>query len=114
MDIHKISVNRELRTTIQIHVIITNIPGTTKGKCIAANVVTGVQGMPSDMTTTKGEDLEHQGSHRNQNVNLSKEQYEQVVRLLQHFQSDGAGDNSNSTNIINGAVNFAGKEAYIT
>ncbi|XP_019260307.1 PREDICTED: uncharacterized protein LOC109238329 [Nicotiana attenuata] len=81
-------------------------PRNNKRKRYCSNVVTGAQGMPSDMMTTKGEDLEHQGSHRNQNVNLSKEQYEQVVRLLQHFQSDGAGENSNSTNIVNGAVNL--------
>nr|XP_033510113.1 uncharacterized protein LOC117274884 [Nicotiana tomentosiformis] len=79
-------------------------PRNNKGKSIAANIITGVQGMPSDVMTNKGEDLEHQDSHSNQNMNLSKEQYDQVVRLLQHFQSDGAGDTSSNTNAANGTV----------
>ncbi|XP_019248617.1 PREDICTED: uncharacterized protein LOC109227881 [Nicotiana attenuata] len=83
-----------------------------RGRNITANVVAGAHAMPSDTMSNQGEDLENQGGNNNQNVNLSKEQYDQVVRLLQHFHSDGTGDSSN-INPANATVNFAGNFAGI-
>lgn len=66
-----------------------------------ANSITNVE---------KGEELELKGEC--QNVSLSKEQYGQIVILLQHFQIENTRENSASTNMSRGAsVNFAGMVA---
>nr|XP_009795207.1 PREDICTED: uncharacterized protein LOC104241936 [Nicotiana sylvestris] len=48
-------------------------------------------------------------SHDNpQNVSLTKEEYNQLVTLLQQFQSSGIGDHGGGTNATSGTTNFAG------
>ncbi|XP_075108848.1 uncharacterized protein LOC107790769 [Nicotiana tabacum] len=48
-------------------------------------------------------------SHDNhQKVSLTKEEYNQLVTLLQQFQSSGIGDYGGGTNATSGTVNFAG------
>ncbi|OIS98915.1 hypothetical protein A4A49_60859, partial [Nicotiana attenuata] len=44
----------------------------------------------------------------NQNVSLSREQYGQIMNLLQHFQAGNGAEHMNAGNSTNGAVNFAG------
>ncbi|XP_075080014.1 uncharacterized protein LOC142165337 [Nicotiana tabacum] len=51
-------------------------------------------------------------SHDNpQNVSLTKEEYNQLVTLLQQFQSSGIGDHGGGTNATSGTSNFAGMVA---
>ncbi|XP_059315764.1 uncharacterized protein LOC132066475 [Lycium ferocissimum] len=71
-----------------------------KGKRIMANV----HGPSSDVMSTKGDEQTEQDD--NQGVSLSREQYGQLMSVLQQFQH-GNGDNS-STNPTNGSANFAG------
>ncbi|OIT07573.1 hypothetical protein A4A49_63050, partial [Nicotiana attenuata] len=57
----------------------------------------------------EGEKLESQGESQNQNVNLTKEQYGQIVSLLKHFHTGSIGEGSASVNMASGAsMNFAG------
>ncbi|OIT19221.1 hypothetical protein A4A49_57217, partial [Nicotiana attenuata] len=75
----------------------------SKGKRIVANVHGDHS---SEMPSNKGEaqcDL-----NTDQTISLSKEHYGQILNLLQHFQASNGGDNANTSNSINGAVNFAG------
>ncbi|XP_019267368.1 PREDICTED: uncharacterized protein LOC109244690 [Nicotiana attenuata] len=76
-----------------------------KGKSTVANAVASVQGISSDMLSAKAVEPEHQGD--NQNMSLSKEQYGQILSLLQHFQV-GNGGESNSSVSGRASVNFAG------
>ncbi|XP_075104166.1 uncharacterized protein LOC142178474 [Nicotiana tabacum] len=46
-----------------------------------------------------------------QNVSLTKEEYNQLVTLLQQFQSSGIGDHGGGTNATSGTTNFAGMVA---
>ncbi|OIS96634.1 hypothetical protein A4A49_60689, partial [Nicotiana attenuata] len=87
-------------------------PKNNRGRNITANVVAGTQTMTSNTISNQGEDLENQGGNNNQSVSLSREQYDQVVRLLQHFQNDGA-ENSSNARRANAIVNFAGNFAGI-
>ncbi|OIS99196.1 hypothetical protein A4A49_62573, partial [Nicotiana attenuata] len=71
-----------------------------KGRNAMANAVTNVE---------EGEKLELQGESQSQNVSLIKEQYGQIVSLLQHFQTRSIGEGSASANMISGAsMSFAG------
>ncbi|OIT04028.1 hypothetical protein A4A49_64284, partial [Nicotiana attenuata] len=72
-----------------------------RGKRMVANV----QGVPADAMTSKLDECD--GQNENQNVNLTKEQYGQLVNLLQHFQLGNDAENSNNSNPTN-AVNFLG------
>ncbi|XP_019266335.1 PREDICTED: uncharacterized protein LOC109243798 [Nicotiana attenuata] len=76
-------------------------PKYNKGKRTTANVHT----TPIDTFCMKGEETQTQGS--NSNVSLTREQYDRLVTLLQHFQTSTGGDNSDN-NVTGGAVNFAG------
>lgn len=57
-------------------------PRNNKGKNVAANAIAGVQAMPPEIMSNQGEDPENQGVQNSQNINLSNEQYDQVIRLL--------------------------------
>ncbi|OIT03468.1 hypothetical protein A4A49_57494, partial [Nicotiana attenuata] len=71
-----------------------------KGRNVTANAVTSVE---------KGEKLEPQGESQSQNVNLTKEQYGQIVSLLQHFQTGSIVEGPASVNMVGEAsMNFAG------
>ncbi|KAL3366469.1 hypothetical protein AABB24_011248 [Solanum stoloniferum] len=59
-----------------------------------------VQGFSSNVRSTEGED--HRGEHVEQDPQLTREQYNQFVELLQQFQAEKHWDN------VNGSVNFAG------
>lgn len=65
-----------------------------------------VHGPSTDMMTVKGDEGEHH--NKNQGMNFTKEQYGQLMNLLQHFQANSGGENSNSTNLNIRATNFAG------
>lgn len=71
-----------------------------KGKKVAH-----AQGPSADMLSITDDDLVRK--EEMQNLSLSKEQYGQLVNLLQHFHSGNTGEPSNN-NIANGSVNFAG------
>nr|XP_009783140.1 PREDICTED: uncharacterized protein LOC104231783 [Nicotiana sylvestris]XP_009783141.1 PREDICTED: uncharacterized protein LOC104231783 [Nicotiana sylvestris] len=68
-------------------------------------MVANVQGMSFDAMTSKLEECDAQDE--NQNVNLTKEQYGQLLYLLHHLQLGNDGENSNNLNPTN-VVNFAG------
>ncbi|XP_019233911.1 PREDICTED: uncharacterized protein LOC109214451 [Nicotiana attenuata] len=71
-----------------------------KGKGSVANV----HGTPYDMIHENGnEKLQND----NQNVNLTKEQYGQIMNLLQHFQVGYAGGSPSNINATTGSANFA-------
>lgn len=63
-----------------------------------------VHGVPADLLHEKKDDPTLHGE--NQNVSLTKEQYGQIMNLLQQFQT-GEGSPSNA-NITSCVVNFAG------
>ncbi|XP_019227701.1 PREDICTED: uncharacterized protein LOC109208987 [Nicotiana attenuata] len=72
-----------------------------RGKRMVANV----QGMSTYAMTSKLDECDAQDE--NQNVNLTKEKYGQLVILLQHFQLGNDGENSRNsspTNVVNFAV----------
>ncbi|OIT33989.1 hypothetical protein A4A49_65963, partial [Nicotiana attenuata] len=69
-------------------------------------IVASVQSNPSEAMPTGKSELED-GNEGGQ-INISKEQYGQILSLLQHFQIGTAGESSNSASHTNGAVNFAG------
>ncbi|XP_070051766.1 uncharacterized protein [Nicotiana tomentosiformis] len=69
-------------------------------------IVASVQGTPYEAMPT-GKDGSEDGNEVGQ-VNLSKEEYGQIINLLQHFQIGTGGESSSCTNYVNGAVNFAG------
>lgn len=71
-----------------------------RGKGVVANV----HGVPADLLHEKKDDPTLHGE--NQNVSLTKEQYGQIMNLLQQFQT-GEGSPSNA-NITSCVVNFAG------
>nr|XP_016492511.1 PREDICTED: uncharacterized protein LOC107812013 [Nicotiana tabacum] len=71
-----------------------------RGKRTVANV----HGAP-ETNSDKHEEVESLEGNRNSNVNLTKEQYGQLVSLLQHFHS---GNGKETSSIPNGAMNFAG------
>ncbi|OIT26574.1 hypothetical protein A4A49_65536, partial [Nicotiana attenuata] len=76
-------------------------PKYQKVKTTAANV----HGTPIDNFPVNGEEMQPQSN--NSNVSLTKEQYGQLVTLLQHFQTSSVGDNpDNSAN--GGNANFVG------
>ncbi|XP_070056584.1 uncharacterized protein [Nicotiana tomentosiformis] len=59
-------------------------------------------------TDTQPSETEKHAAHDNtQNVSLTQEKYNQLVSLLQQFQSGGGRDCTTSTNIASGAANFA-------
>ncbi|XP_049411739.1 uncharacterized protein LOC125878503 [Solanum stenotomum] len=74
----------------------------TKGK----GPMNDVHGFSSNVMTNGCE--EHAGTHDTQSPKLTREQYEQFVNLLQHFQSESRGDNASNMDHVNGNVNFAG------
>ncbi|XP_070046341.1 uncharacterized protein [Nicotiana tomentosiformis] len=60
-------------------------------------------------TDTQHVETEKHVAHDNtQNVSLTQEEYNQLVSLLQQFQSGGGRDCTTSTNTASGATNFAG------
>ncbi|KAM3322876.1 hypothetical protein P3S67_004027 [Capsicum chacoense] len=67
-----------------------------------------VHGSVSDVAYTRGD--EHNKLQDGHNINLSREQYEHVVNLLQHFQFGAHRENSiNKTpDLVGGNANFAG------
>nr|XP_009788648.1 PREDICTED: uncharacterized protein LOC104236429 [Nicotiana sylvestris] len=73
-----------------------------KGKGSVANV----HGTPTDIIHESGDDQNLQDE--NQNVSLTKEQYGQIMTLLQHFQVGHMGGSSSNSNITTGSANFAG------
>ncbi|XP_070026356.1 uncharacterized protein LOC107772464 [Nicotiana tabacum] len=76
-------------------------PKYQKVKRTAANV----HWTPIDNFHVNGEEMQPQSNHSN--VSLTKEQYGQLVTLLQHFQTSSGGDNPEN-NTIGGNANFAG------
>ncbi|OIT40661.1 hypothetical protein A4A49_61147, partial [Nicotiana attenuata] len=78
-------------------------PKFNRGKRTVANV----HGALED-NSGKQEEVESLEGKCNSSVNLTKEQYGQLVSLLQHFHS---GNNKETSSISNGAVNFAGTMA---
>ncbi|XP_070005316.1 uncharacterized protein [Nicotiana sylvestris] len=48
----------------------------------------------------------------NQNVNLTKEQYGQIMTLLQHFQVGNVGGSPSNNNITTSSANFVGIVVY--
>ncbi|OIT06680.1 hypothetical protein A4A49_61607, partial [Nicotiana attenuata] len=69
-------------------------------------IVTNVQGTSSKAMSTGKDELED-GNEVGQ-INLSKEQYGQILNFLQHFQIRMGGESSSCTSHANGVVNFAG------
>lgn len=67
--------------------------------------MSNVHGPHSVMLSNKGE--ESSDPNEDQNVSLSKEQYEQIMSLQQDFQAGNEGESASSINPINGVVNFA-------
>ncbi|OIT03013.1 hypothetical protein A4A49_57631, partial [Nicotiana attenuata] len=65
--------------------------------------VANVHGTPTDLL--QNEEDESIPHSENQNVSLTKEQYGQIINLLQHFQTGGSSSNAN---ITSGSANFAG------
>ncbi|OIT35231.1 hypothetical protein A4A49_59315, partial [Nicotiana attenuata] len=68
-------------------------------------IVASMQGTSSEAMST-GKDKSEDGNEVGQ-INLSKEQYGQILSLLQHFQIGTGGESSSCTSHANGAVNFA-------
>lgn len=60
-----------------------------------------------DMFSTRGAEQSHQ--YGDPNINPTKDQYDQVVSLLEHFQIQGKHrrDNLNASGPANRTVNFA-------
>ncbi|XP_070007858.1 uncharacterized protein [Nicotiana sylvestris] len=73
-----------------------------RGKGSVANI----HGTPAGMILENGDDQNLQDE--NQNVNLTKEQYRQIMNLLQHFQVGHTGGSFSNGNITTGNANFAG------
>nr|XP_009792366.1 PREDICTED: GATA zinc finger domain-containing protein 14-like [Nicotiana sylvestris] len=68
--------------------------------------VANVHRTPTDMVHDNGN--EQRMHDENQNVNMTKEQYGQIMNLLQHFQVGNIGGSSNNDNVTNGSFSFAG------
>ncbi|OIT05377.1 hypothetical protein A4A49_65317, partial [Nicotiana attenuata] len=80
-----------------------------KGRRIAGNVL----GSSSEVAAIKDDGNNSQGQEQGRTMhNLTKEQYRQLLRILESFQ--GGGDKSTNTTINGGAVNFAGISACST
>nr|XP_016487144.1 PREDICTED: uncharacterized protein LOC107807306 [Nicotiana tabacum] len=73
-----------------------------RGKRTVANV----HGPPTDMMTNNGDEGEHH--NESQGMSFTKEQYGQLMSLLQHFKTSSGGEDPNSLNLSSGAANFAG------
>lgn len=65
-----------------------------------------VHGMPVDMLFGKGEEPETKKD--DQPINMSKEQYGNVMTMLHHFPMNSLGEHTNNLNLGNGSMNFAG------
>ena len=59
------------------------------------------------MTCSIHEEEEPQ-SNNHSNVSFTKEQYGQIMNLLQHFQNENEGEDVNASNVETGLMNFAG------
>ncbi|KAH0650934.1 hypothetical protein KY284_030846 [Solanum tuberosum] len=76
-----------------------------KGKRVVANVY----GAANDMMNTHGEEQSQGNNHSN--VSFTKEQYGQIMNLLQHFQNENVGEDAganNASSVAAGSMNFAG------
>ncbi|KAH0696188.1 hypothetical protein KY290_013554 [Solanum tuberosum] len=76
-----------------------------KGKGITANSVS----LSCDIPGNQDRSLEsHSNDQGNNNINLTREQYEQVAHLLQQFKEFSPMEDQNAMHMTSGAVNFAG------
>lgn len=79
-----------------------------KGRRVVANV----HGSVGDMVPANGEEQSQFQGVVLKNINFTKEQYGQIMNLLQHFKNENVGEdtsaNNNASGVAAGSMNFAG------